>query len=229
MTKIRGSRNYSDDEQRLLLEILADHMPRKAPDWSAVAKLYNSRRREAWMGMTPKSLKRKFMCLCAAASKRPHEFENEVENLALEVKRKIAKSARAPETAMHVTLPSASERPDTECDGESGFCYTRSRVTSVAADDAESTLPRSSVSLTSPEVSRVVLRDLDTAPCICSRTETHHSHRHMECGVIELFLWFQKRDKQTVEQWNCIQRNLFDVDRKHDQLLESISELKKNT
>ncbi|GMF19401.1 unnamed protein product [Phytophthora lilii] len=104
MPKTEGSRNYNLDEQRLLLATIAERLPLRKADWSDVASAYNTTKKQARKDRTAASLKRKFTGLYAAAKHHSpydaaHGGQRDVEQVALQLKHKIAYHTRRPQDA----------------------------------------------------------------------------------------------------------------------------------
>ncbi|OWZ07251.1 hypothetical protein PHMEG_00020381 [Phytophthora megakarya] len=65
MTKRRGSRNYNEEEVKLLLKLVATHVPKVIAEWEALAVIYNRNKSSGMAARDAISLQRKSRCLCA--------------------------------------------------------------------------------------------------------------------------------------------------------------------
>lgn len=230
MTKAQGSRNYNQDEQQHLLSILGDTLPRCKADWEAVSARYNRSRDLQWAERSAASLKRKFVGLSSTTS-----CENSViKSKALELKRKILKHAtttRHQEVHVHY-------RNDALPDESRVAQRTGGHDVEECVEDVPPVADRPSTSLQLSD------NQLPAQPALCEVTSgatPQHgdassprrvlpNHKHIHCDVIQLFLWFQRRDEQQLTRWKDLERqhkqDICAANRRHRELLEYIAALK---
>ncbi|KAG1683819.1 hypothetical protein DVH05_007619 [Phytophthora capsici] len=69
MPRLRGYRNYSKQEQQLLMVILEENVPTSTSEWKEVSALYNLRREPSWSDRSAISLHRKFSSLASPSNR----------------------------------------------------------------------------------------------------------------------------------------------------------------
>lgn len=230
MTKAQGSRNYNQDEQQHLLSILGDTLPLCKADWDAVSTRYNRSKDLQWAERSAASLKRKFVGLCSTASCE----NNIIKSKALELKRKIQKhttTTRRQEVHVRSIVPRSDALPDDSRVAQ----RTDGHDVEECVEDVPSVADRPSSSLQLPENQR------PAQPTHCEVTTPQHgdassprrvppNHKHIHCDVIQLFLWFQRRDEQQLTRWKDLERqhkqDICAANRRHRELLECIASLK---
>ncbi|ETI40771.1 hypothetical protein F443_13936 [Phytophthora nicotianae P1569] len=198
MPKTQGSRNYSLDEQRHLLTTIAERLLLSKSDWIAVASIYNTTKDESWKDRTAASLKRKFTGIYAAA--KQHSTSSVAEQggqsglgqMALEQKRSMNCRARHPHNA-DARGPTRRLPPPAADQPRSGDHHRPEHAapTTSAVQMEPAVQDDTPVDAESP-VATFSLRVTAANDGVSLTGEQGHTH----CDVVQLFLWFQRRDEQ---------------------------------
>lgn len=217
MTKPRGVRNYTEAERQRLLDIIAARLPVHQDEWAAVATAYNASSDLNWRSRDAASLKRKFTALYVSArgAKVSDTGGCHEATLAAQLRQQIARRAKE-----EGCTPTHRQMASLAVGGSQGAfrdAVTQNKdADALGRDQAKPSGDREHSSIQLPCHSEVYTTDTLLAWLQQREVQREARYRVME------------DDKARVDALKRERRaeDLRDTDRRHRELMDSLSSLK---
>ncbi|KAG3077335.1 hypothetical protein PC121_g7434 [Phytophthora cactorum] len=192
----------------------AEHLHLRMSDWDDVAVVYNFTKDKVWKERKGVSLKRKFSCLYLSAKNHLDKGMSLVEKTAWDLHHNIKQiiTRKHKRTSCDMTMDTLVTTGNLQLEGtkvSEGVTFaniassfsteveSQPAIPSATTDEDENAGEDVSTNTTADRGTHTTQRYGESGSTSLSTAKDTHPH----CGVIQLFLWFQRRDERQYQQW----------------------------